>query len=57
VVIPAAFIKFGPTKNFIQVLGKIRQLHSNLGEVKNVSINWKNLGKFQQTESTLAKQQ
>jgi len=27
------------------------QLHSNLGEVRNVSINWKNLGrpKFQQT--------
>jgi len=23
------------------------QLHSNLGEVKNVSINWKHLGKFQ----------
>jgi len=28
-----------------------------LGEVKNVSISWKNLGKFQQTKSTLAKQQ
>jgi len=28
-----------------------------LGEVKNVYINWKNLGKFQQTNSTLAKQQ
>jgi len=28
-----------------------------LGEVKNISIHWKNLGKFQQTKSTLAKQQ
>jgi len=27
------------------------------GEVKNVSINWKDLGKFQKTKSTLAKQQ
>jgi len=48
VVIPTAFIKFGPTKKFIQVLGKIRnisvnqeqlgmvqQLHLNLGENKN----------------------
>jgi len=37
------------------------QLHSNLGEVKNVSINWKNLGrgrsKFQQTNWTLVKWQ
>jgi len=33
------------------------QLHSNLGEVKNVSINLKNMGKFQQTKSTLGKQQ
>jgi len=32
-------------------------LHSNLSEVKNVSINWKNLDKFQLTKSTLAKQQ
>jgi len=37
--------------------GQIGQLHSNLGEVKNVSINWKNSGKFQETKSTLAKQQ
>jgi len=28
-----------------------------LGEVKNVSINWKNLAKSQLTKSTLAKQQ
>jgi len=33
------------------------QLHSNLGEVRNVSINCKNFGKFQQTKSTLAKWQ
>jgi len=33
------------------------QLHLNLGEVKNVSINWKNMGKLQQTKSSLAKQQ
>jgi len=35
------------------------QLHSNLDEIKNVSINWKNLGrsKLQQTSSTLAKRQ
>jgi len=28
-----------------------------LDEVKNISINWKNLGEFQQAKSTLAKQQ
>jgi len=28
---------------------KFGQLHSNLGEVRNVSINWKNLREFQQT--------
>jgi len=28
-----------------------------LGEVRNVSINWKNLGKFQQIKSSLAKLQ
>jgi len=33
------------------------QFHSNLGEGKNVSINWKNWGKFQQPKSTLDKQQ
>jgi len=36
---------------------QIGTTYSNLGEVKNVSINWKNLGKVQQTKSTLAKQQ
>jgi len=32
-------------------LSKLEQLRSNLGEVGNVFINWKNLGgpKFQQT--------
>jgi len=33
-------------------LGKLGQLHSNLGEVRNVTINWKNLAKLQQTKST-----
>jgi len=28
----------------------VGQLHSNLGEVKNVFINWKNLGKFKQNQ-------
>jgi len=36
-------------------LGKLGQLHSNLGEVRYVSINWKNLAKFQQTKLTLVK--
>jgi len=31
------------------------QLHPNLGEVKNVSINWKNLGKFQWIKSVFLK--
>jgi len=30
------------------------QLHSNLVKVRNVSMNWKSLGKFQQTKLTLA---
>jgi len=33
------------------------QPHSNLGGGRNVSINWKNLSKFEQTKSTLTKQQ
>jgi len=33
------------------------QLHSILIEVRNISINWKSLGKFQQTKLTLAKRQ
>jgi len=32
-------------------------LHSNLGEVKNVSTSLKNLGKFPHTKSSPAKQQ
>jgi len=35
----------------------LRQLHSNLSEVRNASIIWKNLGKFQPTKSTLTKWQ
>jgi len=30
------------------------QLHSNLVKVRNVSMNWNSLGKFQQTKLTLA---
>jgi len=35
----------------------IETTSSNLGEVRNASIIWKNLGKFQQTKSTLTKWQ
>jgi len=30
-------------------MSKLGQLHSNLGEGRNVFINWKKLDKFQQT--------
>jgi len=33
------------------------RLQSILVEVRNVSINWKSLGEFQQTKLTLAKRQ
>jgi len=38
-------------------LSKLKQLHSNLGEIRNISITWKILGKFQQTKPTLSKWQ
>ena len=38
-------------------MSKLGLLNSNMGEVKNVSINWKNVNKFQQNKLTLAKQQ
>jgi len=43
--------------NLNENVSKLGLLHSNLGEVKNVSVNWKNLVKFQQTKPTLTKQQ
>jgi len=33
------------------------QLYSILVDVRNVSLNWKSLGKFHQTKLTLAKRQ
>jgi len=30
-------------------LCKLEQLHTSLHEIRNISINWKNLGKFQHT--------
>jgi len=36
-------------------LEKLGHFHSNLGEVRNFSINWKNLDTFPQTKSTLVK--
>jgi len=38
-------------------LSNMGQLHAILVKVRNVSINWKSLGKFQQTKLTLAKRQ
>jgi len=34
-------------------VSKLEQLYSNLGEFGNISINWKNWGRFQQTYSNL----
>jgi len=36
---------------------QIGPISFNFGRIKNVSMNLKNLGKFQRTKSTLAKQQ
>jgi len=42
VVIPAAFIKFGPTKKLSNILGKIRNIlvkQEHLGKVQQLSFN------------------
>ena len=46
---------FGYILTTLMKFEQIGTTSPNLGEVKNVSTNWKNLGKFLQTKSTLAK--